>query len=410
MPFRACGSLWNRWDLHFHTPSSFDYQNKGVTNDQIVACLAAAGVSVVAITDHHTIDMPRIQELQALGGDDLTVLPGIEFRTELGGKDKVHLIGIFREDCNLQELWTMLCGKLELTPDKIKDRGGDEAIYVDFQKTAELIRAHGGVVTTHVGRKNNSIESIGNNETFKIALKTDLARDFVDIYEVGRPADCEGYETIVFQNIGKRLPLIMGSDNHDATKYQVKTQCWIKGDPSFQTFQQLCSDPQRAALGDSPGETARIESNPTKYVAEVSFTIAKGKGSDAAKDWQGRLFASGRWDDRVGRALRSGYPVSIEQDLAWYVDPATGRGRVVVSHTPKARLCCIKRTCRSLELLIKEPFYVQAPSFSGRDHPGLRTLVLQVWDQLSRFDGDDAGTRCRGRPVHDHALDPSLCA
>jgi hypothetical protein len=43
----------------------------------------------------------------------------------------------------------------------------------------------------------------------------------------------------------------------------------------------------------------------------------------------------GRWSDRVERALKSGYPVSIEQDLAWYVNPATGKGRVVVSHTPK---------------------------------------------------------------------------
>src|ERR1700733_13061466 len=42
----------------------------------------------------------------------------------------------------------------------------------------------------------------------------------------------------------------------------------------------------------------------------------------------------GRWSDRIQRALASGYPVSIEQDLAWHVDPATGKGRVVVSHTP----------------------------------------------------------------------------
>ena len=45
----------------------------------------------------------------------------------------------------------------------------------------------------------------------------------------------------------------------------------------------------------------------------------------------------GKWKDRVGRALRSGFPVSIEQDLAWYVDPATGKGRVVVSHTPQPK-------------------------------------------------------------------------
>lgn len=43
----------------------------------------------------------------------------------------------------------------------------------------------------------------------------------------------------------------------------------------------------------------------------------------------------GRWNDRVRRALDSGFPVSIEQDLAWYVDPKTGEGRVVVSHTPE---------------------------------------------------------------------------
>lgn len=43
----------------------------------------------------------------------------------------------------------------------------------------------------------------------------------------------------------------------------------------------------------------------------------------------------GHWNNRVHRALQSGFPVSIEQDLAWYVDPATGKGRVVVSHTPK---------------------------------------------------------------------------
>src|SRR6185437_16583023 len=43
----------------------------------------------------------------------------------------------------------------------------------------------------------------------------------------------------------------------------------------------------------------------------------------------------GQWNERIQRALDSGFPVSIEQDLAWYVDRATGKGRVVVSHTAK---------------------------------------------------------------------------
>jgi hypothetical protein len=43
----------------------------------------------------------------------------------------------------------------------------------------------------------------------------------------------------------------------------------------------------------------------------------------------------GEWTDRIDRALSTGFPVGIEQDLAWAVDPATGKGRIVVSHEAK---------------------------------------------------------------------------
>jgi hypothetical protein len=58
-----------------------------------------------------------------------------------------------------------------------------------------------------------------------------------------------------------------------------------------------------------------------------------------------------KWTDRVSRALNSGYPVSIEQDLAWYVDPATSVGRVVVSHSARPT---------GTEPTLKESFFDQA--------------------------------------------------
>ena len=61
------GSEWRIWDLHLHTPSSYDYKDKSVTNEDIVNELTANGVSVVAITDHNTIDIERINELRHLG-------------------------------------------------------------------------------------------------------------------------------------------------------------------------------------------------------------------------------------------------------------------------------------------------------------------------------------------------------
>jgi hypothetical protein len=40
----------------------------------------------------------------------------------------------------------------------------------------------------------------------------------------------------------------------------------------------------------------------------------------------------GRWADRIDRALGTGLPLAIEQDLVWYRDPATGVARSIVSH------------------------------------------------------------------------------
>jgi hypothetical protein len=40
---------------------------------------------------------------------------------------------------------------------------------------------------------------------------------------------------------------------------------------------------------------------------------------------------NGKWADRIDRALSTGTPVAIEQDIAWY------EGRVVVSHTAKTK-------------------------------------------------------------------------
>jgi len=39
-----------------------------------------------------------------------------------------------------------------------------------------------------------------------------------------------------------------------------------------------------------------------------------------------------RWADRIDRALGTGTPVAIEQDLVWYTDPATQQARSILSH------------------------------------------------------------------------------
>lgn len=167
--------MWRKWDLHLHTPSSYDYGDKKVQDEQIISVLRDHGISVVAITDHHVIDVDRIRRLQHLAGDAITILPGIECRTELGGKESIHLIGIFSENSDIERIWNHLRVRLELD----KWEGQDpEVAWVEFSKAAATIRELGGIVSVHAGRKSNSIESISNAEAFKRNIKEDLAKKY----------------------------------------------------------------------------------------------------------------------------------------------------------------------------------------------------------------------------------------
>ncbi|MDT8067939.1 MAG: hypothetical protein ROO76_07190 [Terriglobia bacterium] len=277
------GSLWRKWDLHFHTPSSFDYADKSITDEKIIDTLVEAGIEVVAVTDHHVIDIARISNLSTIAAGRISILPGIEFRTELGGKQKVHLIGIFPENAKLKDIWTTVQGKLELTTGHIEKKGGDESVYVNFREAADVIHDLGGIVSVHAGTKSNTIETIGNKELFKQRLKKDLIRDYIDLYEIGKASDVTDYEAKVFPNIGKHIPLVICSDNHDIKNYALKASCWIKGDPCFCSFQQIKSDPNRVFIGDLPPAVDRIKKNPTKYIKAVQYK--KLPGSPLPEEW-----------------------------------------------------------------------------------------------------------------------------
>ncbi len=46
---------------------------------------------------------------------------------------------------------------------------------------------------------------------------------------------------------------------------------------------------------------------------------------------------NGRWADRIDRALSTGTPLAIEQDLVWFRDPRTGAGRSLVAHDEQGK-------------------------------------------------------------------------
>ncbi len=277
------GALWRRWDLHFHTPASFDYRAPNVTNEQIVESLLKNNIGVVAITDHHRVDPDRIVALRQIAGDAITILPGIELRCELGGTTTVHYIGIFPEDIDVHELWTHLQGKLDISPAQVKAIG-DDKMYVPYLKGTSVIRELGGLVSIHAGDRSNSIEKIKNKPAFKQRVKTDILKDCVDILEVSDPDDSNGYRNIVFPSVGFQRPIMIGSDNHDVLNYSPVCPCWVRGDATFDALKHLCCEPDaRVFLGETPPLLERVAKNRTRYIRSIE--VRKQASAPLKENW-----------------------------------------------------------------------------------------------------------------------------
>ena len=103
----------------------------------------------------------------------------------------------------------------------------------------------------------------------------------------------------------------------------------------------------------------------------------------------------GNWGDRIDRALSIGFPIGIEQDLTWGVDPASGKGRPVVSHTskttgaePTLRAYFFERVRPIVEKALAEndrarwPLIVLHFDFKSEEPE----LIRAVWDLLGEYE------------------------
>ncbi len=242
----ARGSEWRKWDLHLHTPSSYDYDDKSVTNKTIIEKLKEKNISVVAITDHHAIDHVRIKELQELGRkEDITIFPGIELRTQLVAKENIHLIAVFSQEANLEHLSNEILTKLEINSQR-QDGEGEDVIFCDYKKVLSVVRELNGLIIIHCGEKTQGMDDVIKNDTkVKEAIKEKMVEE-INIFEIGNPEkDIAGYKGKVFSDLSRNYPLILCSDNHDIKKYYTdnKLPTWIKADPNFEGLKQIIYEP-----------------------------------------------------------------------------------------------------------------------------------------------------------------------
>lgn len=255
------GSEWRKWDLHVHSNAS----DGNSTPSDIIAKAKEKGLSVIALTDHHTFS--NIDETKKLGAENgITVISGIEFRTEYGQKS-VHIIGLFPDRYNdtvldQQALSDLILGKLRISRTEIiaagrkeKPNAGDEEAFkegllrvqVDFKAAADIVHEYGGIISVHAGNKSNSIEEMkhegtgpSNVDLLEDSLgpvKEELLRGYIDICEVQKNKEAGFY----LRTFGK--PSIAASDAHK-TEDVGKKYTWIKADPCFEGLIQIKYEPE----------------------------------------------------------------------------------------------------------------------------------------------------------------------
>src|SRR5262245_47763338 len=117
----------------------------------------------------------------------------------------------------------------------------------------------------------------------------------------------------------------------------------------------------------------------------------------------------GKWADRIDRALRTGYPVGIEQDVAW------ANGKPVVSHDPKTtgaepalREYFFERVRPLVEQALKENDRVRWPLIVVHfDFKSLQPELLRaVWDLLGEYEGWITTDPQTANPPNLAAFDP----
>lgn len=250
------GSVWQKIDLHIHTPASYDWDKScKVTIEDIINKAEAEGLSLIAITDHHTVKSVD-EAVKKAANKNITVLPGVELRTDKGNKG-IHIIAVFDPSVSAKKIYDKLLCPLKLSEDDIKTKG-DTQIYCDFEEACNLIHQLGGLVILHAGRKSNSIEELDSD--LRAALKKDLS-SLVDIFEVNSEKQAEEYKRIVFPNIKQEFPCIITSDAYPRTRYKKghsiesigKKFTWIKSENTFQGLKEIIYEPfLRVCLKENP--------------------------------------------------------------------------------------------------------------------------------------------------------------
>ena len=301
------GSEWRKWDLHIHTPASYNYEDRSShCYDNVIDAINKSDMDVYAVTDYFTLE--GYDKLNSSGRLNKIIFPGIELRIEdsllpskhdetpksdtpinlqiifdnseeIFSKVKEFVMSLEFEDYdgsknNLTENNIIEVGKKKKTckdnheayiegckliripksdiDKKLKEKGiKDKALiilpYEKYGGIDEIDPDNDSLIKSRLTKLADIIESSSDNQITFFLGQSETLPQFNE----------DGSKNDKFSNfIDKPKPCIVGSDSHKPETVGIFPQnkyCWIKADPTFEGLKQILYEPQeRVYIGNSP--------------------------------------------------------------------------------------------------------------------------------------------------------------
>jgi len=292
------GSQWRKWDLHVHTPDSYENQysfsdeneRKQYSGDlwekYICELEKIEDISVIGITDYFTIEgykkILEYREKGRLKNFDL-ILPNIELRLDvLSGKDnkRLNFHIIFSDEIRPEIIEEDFLHSLEfqtgnseihrLTKQNIEDLGrslkeenkglndsnfqeGCKKVVLNMENILKVLK---GNISKFNGKyllvlSAREWDEIGWNGQGHIIKKNSLFKSHAVFSSSPKTiAFCQGKTHISIREFEKEFgqikPCIHGSDAHSFDRLCMPDEerfCWIKAEPSFDGLKQIIYEP-----------------------------------------------------------------------------------------------------------------------------------------------------------------------
>jgi ABC-type lipoprotein export system ATPase subunit len=343
----ARGAEWRQWDLHIHSPASFEWKGKHLwemseaevraSMDAMIAAMNEAEPTVFTLMDYWTFDgwLALKRRLAEPGAPKLekVVFPGIELRLVAPTNYRLNAHVVFADDITEQELVDFK-SKLEvalidqplsaevlrrlarekLGADLLLEKGikaadviaDDEVALIAGSKCAEVTLESYKVAIAKV--PNDKAIGFIPWDTSDGLAKADWKKHYAyvlglmkasPIFETRRDelwAAFVGVETednkAWFKNFQAALDetprlAVSGSDAHSYARYGAFPSgkvTWLKTDPTFLGLKQAIKEPaKRSYIGEKPPKLQEVEGNKTYYIDQVE--ISKDVGCSFDERW-----------------------------------------------------------------------------------------------------------------------------